>query len=1022
MSIIRPPKLLAAKIKFGTMVENSFFTLGPSESPIHATASYPDSFSVDMEVYPQYHSSQYHLTGTYSTDFRYTAYDIKVDDWWGTADGKVYRIKQIVSVTSDADATLIIEDKELFNLVNDSTQNGNNVPQEDQYGIIVELGQDGLPIVTPISQQSGFLPDGREFWLKDLTERFRYRNYVFDYYSVDPDNQSYTGFSIGDYVYLSESGKYEKITNANKDSVFTKTFGIVTYIESDPGRISVRPFGRVVKNLETPLPGATGSLVYFDPSGTYSLTSTKPAAYILPTYIKISPSVGLLLNNHPSYESSGGGGGTGATGIGFQGPQGYAGDQGFQGFQGLDGLQGWQGLQGFQGLDGLQGWQGFQGWQGLQGEKGDQGFQGLQGFQGWQGIDGAQGPQAAGTEISVIDYNSGVTISNVQNIVFRGGIVNVPGGTAMGVMVNGVSPTVYVWIPGTVYTPYFSPTLGSGASTRYVSSPTTNSYTSSVVSGQYSVGTWSAPVDFASSITRNVTNSSGLLTAFSGATFGCYTNTTTLSFYLYSGDGATLSSINNFILSAVGSTSSNGLTISVTAFTTDSDRYKANVTGTIGVGTIFPNGGRFSWRVIHNNSEGPGSNNNGSVTPGVYDFTQTTPVFYDNDGSVSSARIAGGVSFDELGATVSYYSGVAYYRTTSTFTFTASNINLLNDESFPTTNQITLSFTNLPITGSYPGYADGTKAAGAIITGWTSSWNSSSLTYSRTLVVNSANSYVPNFGSTANNLLASSVTSSVTATIFDYGTVGTSQSTARFMLFDTFSPSSVTFNNNPLDSEVDRLSATNVFTNGSATFSSTDPLPEDELQYIFGRVIFPQSNFTTYFPMVNLTAPVNYSSVVGATKSFVVYLDPLTGSGATTSLTFTDYRWHVTSYGKDAGYSTTFTNGIFTLNSSFREPVLAYDGVNSTAGTNDLVLLVGIDSTSSNLTPDRFLYMSGDPVTYGARSNPITYNLNNSTESSKTIQWTKGTLSPVVKKVWLFIGYKNSATGKNLRVTNISFA
>jgi hypothetical protein len=42
--------------------------------------------------------------------------------------------------------------------------------------------------------------------------------------------------------------------------------------------------------------------------------------------------------------------------------------------------------------------------------------------------------------------------------------------------------------------------------------------------------------------------------------------------------------------------------------------------------------------------------------------------------------------------------------------------------------------------------------------------------------------------------------------------------------------------------------------------------------------------------------------------------------------------------------------------------------------------------------------------------------------SSKDIQWSKGTLSPVIKKVWLFIGYKNSTTGKNLNMTNIAFA
>jgi hypothetical protein len=31
-------------------------------------------------------------------------------------------------------------------------------------------------------------------------------------------------------------------------------------------------------------------------------------------------------------------------------------------------------------------------------------------------------------------------------------------------------------------------------------------------------------------------------------------------------------------------------------------------------------------------------------------------------------------------------------------------------------------------------------------------------------------------------------------------------------------------------------------------------------------------------------------------------------------------------------------------------------------------------------------------------------------------------LSPVVRKIWLFIGYKNSVVGKNLNITNITFS
>jgi hypothetical protein len=617
------------------------------------------------------------------------------------------------------------------------------------------------------------------------------------------------------------------------------------------------------------------------------------------------------------------------------------------------------------------------------------------------------------SNLSVSDYINSTTYSNVSSIIFRGGVVSVPGGTATGVLAVGPSPTVTVWIPAPNYVGYFSPTLGSGAFTRYISTPSTNGYTSSISSGYYGTGNWNTATDFTSNTTRNVTNSSGSLTAFTEAEFGCFSNGTTMSFTLYNHDGSILSEINGFTVSS-GNTLTNGsMTITVNSFLPDSDRFKASVTGTFSVGANFPNGGRFNWNVTHYNGEGPGN-----VSYGVYSFSQSTPVFYDNDGSSSSSNISGTVDFNELSATVVYYSGVAFYDTGSTFALTASGINLLNDLTIPLSKQIDFTSTNLGVSGTLDGHTNGTKGYGTAITGWTLDWNKSGLTFSSTATVNISNTYVPGFST--NNTISTSPSTTVTSRIYDYGLVGSSQSTSRLMLIDTYSVSSVTYNNNPLDSETGRLSTTGVLSNGSAGFTSSNVLANDELQYIFGRVIYPQTNFTLFYPLVNATASVNYSALSGSNKTFTVYTDISIGS--TTSVTFNDYRWHVTSYGKDASYINSFTNGIFTLNSNFTESVLDYNGVLSSSGSGDLVILVGIDDTSNNTTPNKFLFVSGDPSTYGTRQNPITYNLNNATESSKTIQWSKGTLSPVVKKCWLFIGYKNSATGKNLRITNIAFA
>ena len=622
----------------------------------------------------------------------------------------------------------------------------------------------------------------------------------------------------------------------------------------------------------------------------------------------------------------------------------------------------------------------------------------------WQASSGGGG----GGDISVVDFGTGITYSSVNNIIFRGGVISVPAGTASAVQVTGAAPTVTVWIPAPNYVSYFSPSLPTGAYSRYVATPSTNGYTSSVSSGNFGTGDWSPSITTTRSVTNLTTH-----TAFTETEFACYDLNTTLTFNLLNHNGSSLSSISNYVLNAAGSTTSNGLTITVNSFSADGDRYKTNVTGTIAVSTLFPNGGRFTWGVIHNNS-GDGVGNSGT---GVYAFTQSTPIFYDNDGVSSSANINGSVQYDEKTPTLKYYSGVAFYDTGSVFAMTASGINLLNDITIPTTKQVDFTPVSLGI-GVLPGFADGSQAGvGSVITGWTLDWDKSGLTFSKDGSITSSGLYVPGFST--NNTISSSAGSYVTANLYDYGLADTDNSASKTVLIDTDSPGSVTLLDNPIDSENGRLSVSGVMSIGTSSFDSTLSLSStntDELQYIFGRVIYPQTNFNLFSPVINTTSSVDYSSLTGSNKTFTVYTD--INTAATTGVTFSDYRWHVTAYGDSS--SSARGSGIFTLNSNFSESYLHYDGTASASGTEDLVIIVGIDDTSSNVTPNKFLFVSGDPVTYATRQAPISYNLNNATESSKNIQWSKGTLSPVVKKVWLFIGYKNSATGKNLRITNIA--
>ena len=627
------------------------------------------------------------------------------------------------------------------------------------------------------------------------------------------------------------------------------------------------------------------------------------------------------------------------------------------------------------------------------------------------------------TKLSVTDYNTGLSFSEVSNIIFRGGIVNVPGGTSSGELVTGSNPTVTVWIPSPDYADYFNPTINSASWSRYISTPSVNAYSSSPGDyGTYGVGTWSTLSDFNNNHTRRVKDTLSDHIAFSDTEFSCFDDTTTIDFYLYDDMGSTLSSITGYLLNSTNTTSTSGaITITTNSFLPDNDRYKADVTGTIDVATYFPNGGKFNWKVIHNNGYGPGANKDeigttvGSITTGVYEYTNVGSIFLDL--GTSSGNITS-VEFDEYSPNLVYLSGVAFYGTSSVFSFTASGINMLNDMTIPTTKQIDFICTNMAISDTHDGYADGSKPGiGATISGWTLDWNKSGLTYSRFGYVDMLSEYIPGFYWVQDNTINTSPISSVESNLYDYDITDT-VSVSKLYLFDTYTASVNYSFQKKMDNEMARLSMSGFMISGTSSFDSNIVLPSDELQCIFGTVIFPQTDFTQFYPSVNTSASVDYSNLVGyPVKSFDVYTD--TNIGITTTLSFSDYRWHVTSYGLDEFYLTSFGNALFGIDSNFNESYIDYNAVISASGSGDLVLLVGIDSSGLNETPDNFYYLTGDPSTYPGRQDPLTYNLD---LNDKVLQWTAGSIPVYISKVWLVVGYKDSSDGKKLRMSGVKFS
>jgi len=642
------------------------------------------------------------------------------------------------------------------------------------------------------------------------------------------------------------------------------------------------------------------------------------------------------------------------------------------------------------------------------------------------------GGAGAGT-LTVEDYLTGSSFSDIDKIIFRGNtvVVNASYGlTATGVTVTQDIPKeVVVWIPAPNYVDFINPSIDNSGFSRYVSLPSTNSYSQAVASGTFGLGGWSPLADFSangSSVgsTRLTKNTTSFNPFNQSSAFSVNNNTTTvIKFEVFKEDESTaIRTITKTISSSTAGMTHNlddsgntGASLTIGALTPDQDKFKlSGITATLDMSSVIPNGGRFKCRLTHTN--GP---------DGTFTFNTST-FMYDNDLSSTSATV-GSTEFDEKAASLRVFSGISYYGTGSTFALTASNIDLLNEITFPTTKQADFVANNLAITNSgvnfLNGHADGTKSGvGAAITGWGIQWNSSDLVFSRVATINVSDIYVPGFSPSNTNILDSSKVSSVTSRIFDYGNPDVTQnSSTKKTLIDTDVPSSVSLVSNPIDSESGRLSFDGVFADGSSAFDSSTKLGSSpnlgELQYIFGRMIFPQHNFSDYMPYVNFTPSCDYSSLVGVSKSFDAVTIAGMSSGATSPVTLNPYRWFVSSYQK--GDLSSFNGGIFTFGCNWTEnDIDCPEGVASATGTGDLAILIGFDSSGTNTKPDKFFFVSGNSGTYGGRTNGTNAKLG----TSNTIQWTKGTITSSLKKVWLFVGYKSgSVRSKELILSDVLF-
>ena len=358
---------------------------------------------------------------------------------------------------------------------------------------------------------------------------------------------------------------------------------------------------------------------------------------------------------------------------------------------------------------------------------------------------------SATTNLSVSDYDKGTTFSNIENIIFRGGLVSTPnyGGTAMGVLAGAPtsSNTVTVWIPAppqAVYASHFNTTDGNttGTANRTLTTATVRISSPTSEGTPFEVGSspntsWASQSQPATIGSTPIFSTSGLVTGFSANISG----DSRIIVDVYRGNGvATFSTYTTPTLYQNGThTDGAGISVTIGSYAVDDSgfpsiyitKYKATVSVSVNMSTIFSanglDGGRYRVRVKHITD---------TLTDGGNTYTYTSSdVFYDTNPNTPS--IDGTTTIIESTTPVNiltkHISGVEYYITGSQFELTTTGVNNLNKNTQGFSSGVTKNFTitapnyNLPTTNLQAW----SPSVGTFI-GWLNNYNNTGVTYSYT--------------------------------------------------------------------------------------------------------------------------------------------------------------------------------------------------------------------------------------------------------------------------------------------------
>ena len=408
---------------------------------------------------------------------------------------------------------------------------------------------------------------------------------------------------------------------------------------------------------------------------------------------------------------------------------------------------------------------------------------------------------------------------------------------------EGVTSQVNVYIPPPAYSSHFNSSDGTSNATVSPVSTTTRYIALPDSAGTpYDIGDWVGG-ETHSTIRNSVSN---IIYSTAGL-FSIYDLTTTFTATVFAADGTTPLATYTVPITGDNTTTSSNITIGISNFAVDADRYQANISITVAISAILIQGGRFSVTLTHNNS-----------TDGTYTFTQNN-IFRDTE--TLTAGITGSLTILSQTPVIKQISGVFYYTLGSEWHVNLPGVNNLNSRSYPTSSQLIIDDNDLIFSDETLNiHGDGAGSTETFEIGtWTQQHDTTGAEYDKLdWTTNETNQTNWNNGTGSIN------TPVATATEYDWTSVDTENSSTYNYLIDTFQDAS------DRNSEMFRTETNSTHprleSDLTTSWDNTAKLPDTDggngLQVLADRLVYPKYNFQLLNPNSGTTQP-NYISETG---------------------------------------------------------------------------------------------------------------------------------------------------------------